>query len=134
MKKLLILLLFVAITLCGISQPLNNTGGRDKTDYLKKSRHQKTAAWILIGGGLFCAILGSIQVNSNYGGTDNSNSHGLLIIGLAAIGGSIPLFIASSHNKKKAASVGLKNELLPRVQSGGLVYHNSPALTLKIRL
>ena len=131
MKKLLSFLLFTATTLCSFSQ-VNSTEA--KTDYLKKSKHQKTAGWILLCGGALSASLGSVRVNSNYGGTDNSNSHAFLIVGLAAIGASIPLFIASSHNKHKSASIGLKNEPVPQVQSGGLVYHRIPSLTLKIRL
>ena len=131
MKKLLSFLLFTATTLCSFSQ-VNSTEA--KTDYLKKSKHQKTAGWILLCGGALSASLGSVRVNSNYGGTDNSNSHAFLIVGLAAIGASIPLFIASSHNKHEAAALSLENEGAPQIRGSSLVYHSIPSLTLKFKL
>ncbi len=134
MKKLLTLLLLIAITLCGTSQSINNSGGQDETDYLKKSRHQKTAAWLLLGGGLLSASVGSVETNPDYGGTDNSNRTVFLVAGLAAIGVSIPLFIASAHNKHKAASLSLKTQPAPLIHKGSLVYQAIPSLTLKFRL
>ena len=83
-----------------------------KTDYLKKSKHQKTAAWILAGVGTLSVILGTIEVNPNSG--ENNNSSFFLAGGLVAIGASVPLFIASARNKKKGMSLSFKNNTVPR--------------------
>lgn len=54
------------------------------------------------------------------------------LTGIVSMLGSIPLFIASSKNKKKAASVSFKMEKIPAFQQRSFVYHSYPALSLKI--
>ncbi|MBL0129827.1 MAG: hypothetical protein IPP43_00815 [Chitinophagaceae bacterium] len=84
------------------SQQSNPTVTLTKKDYLQKSKHQKTAAWILVSGGSLCAMLGTIQFNfaGSDGEVNNSTGTVFLLTGLAAIGASIP-FIASSKIKRK---------------------------------
>jgi uncharacterized membrane protein YebE (DUF533 family) len=64
--------------------------------YLKKSKSQKTAAFILLGAGAVAFIVVSP-------GNLSFEASGNLIVagGLAALG-SIPLFIASGKNKRKS--------------------------------
>ncbi len=38
----------------------NSITGQAEEDYLLKSRHQKTAAWILLGGGVALCMTGSL--------------------------------------------------------------------------
>ena len=102
------------------------------TDYLKKSKTQKTLGWILMGAGIISAGLGSVQVNPNYG--SNTNRSGLLIVGLAAIGTSIPLFIASVKNRRKATSLSFQMHQIPQLQQTSIVYYPMPSLRLKISL
>ncbi len=47
---------------------------------------------------------------------------------------SIPFFINSSMNKKKAAGVSFNMEKIPAVQQKSLVVHSYPALSFKIHL
>ena len=54
--------------------------------------------------------------------------------GLVIVATSIPLFIASSKNKKKAMSMSFKNESAPRLVKSNLVYLSVPSLNLKISL
>lgn len=83
----------------------------EASDYLLKSRNQKTGAFILMGLGCAAVITGIIIESKN--SVDNlystivdesTNNSGAIIAGAGAglILGSIPLFIASSRNKKKA--------------------------------
>ena len=102
------------------------------TDYLKKSKTQKTLGWILMGSGIVSTGVGSIQVNPNYG--SNTNRNGLLIVGLAAIGTSIPLFIASVKNRRKATSLSFQMHQIPQLQQTSIVYYPMPSLRLKISL
>jgi hypothetical protein len=87
---------------------------------LQKSKNQKTAAWILLGGGLAMAVTGTIVYNHAYNkaaeedpigtlfsmGTNVNPTDAVVATGgaLAAVG-SIPLFIASGKNKKKARAL-----------------------------
>src|SRR5690242_2043853 len=72
-----------------------------KTDYLRKSKNQKTAAWVLLGGGLAMSITGMIIYSNDYNkavandpwyfGT-NANPTGAVIatVGILSSLGSIP--------------------------------------------
>ncbi len=91
-----------------VSEPIS-----DYDRYMKKSYNKNTAAWILVSGGALCTVIGVINLSqaplyiwdsneqkkaenkANFGGT-------LAIIGIAAMLGSIPLFISSSIYKSKA--------------------------------
>jgi len=48
--------------------------------------------------------------------------------------GSIPVFIASSKNERKAASFSFNNMMTPQIKNSSLVYKPIPAVTLKINL
>ena len=108
---------------------------RDAAPLFKKAKKQKTAAWILLAGGVGLFIVGeSIIVNE--GAKEFSNNLGASIGGIITLGygytpppkvthstiapvmvysgigamlGSIPLFIASHKNKREARLI-LKDE------------------------
>jgi len=96
-------------------------------DLLEKSKHQHSAALaLLIGGGtlvtgsLIWALTRSNNDNTGYAKYD---APGIVLVGgLAAMLGSIPLFIASSRNKKKALTAYFKFD------------NYVPGLSLKFRL
>ncbi len=148
MSKLLFsIVLLLVLTSSSFCQQTNPSPALTKQDYLKKSKRQKTAAWILLGGGVVLSFAG-IAVGLN-DATNNligifyleqpnsSNSVDVLIVsGLAAMAGSIPLFIASSKNKKKAnaVSVSFKMETRSTVQQLAIVRTAYPSLSLKLNL
>lgn len=118
-----------------------------KADYLKKSKNQSTAAWILVGGGAAMVSIGSIigltdateAIGSIFTGeTDEPSDAGpiLFYTGAAAMLGSIPLFIASSRNKRKANSMSafFKMENRPLLHRSSFTKASYPALTFKIKL
>ena len=102
-----------------------------KAEYLKKSKHQKRAAWILLGAGSLAAVLGTIEVNPNYG--ESTNKPFLFIGGLVMVGASVPMFTASARNKKRAMSLSFKNNTAPQFGNGDL-YSYIPSISLKIGL
>ena len=86
----------------------------EKTDYLQKSRNQKTGAWILVGVGAVGIVTGIIVESKksveNFANifteeqkTDNTGSF-IAVAGACMALGSIPLFISSSKNKRKASA------------------------------
>jgi len=118
-----------------------------KTEYLRKSKNQKTIAWVLMGGGIAMTITGMIILSNDYNNAvlddpwavgTNTNPTGAVIgtVGLLSCAGSIPLFIASGKNKRRALSVstGFKMEKASVIQGAGLVKKSYPALSLKIGL
>jgi hypothetical protein len=142
MKKALFLLMLIATATCGFSQHINNIKPTVNIDYVQKSKHQKIAAWILLGGGVILTTAGTAKVISNtnldpFNGEPlyKANSGDVLIlVGTASMVGSIPLFIASSRNKRKAISLSLKNEYSRQIQKGIVACKIVPSLSMKIEL
>lgn len=151
MKKFLFLLTLTIITVCGFSQTINREVPNVKIDYPQKSKHQKTAAWILLGGGfalsttcLFVATTKvTVDIINTYGGVitgSPASQHNyttesiLLVSGTVAMLSSIPLFIAASKNKKKGIILSLKNEMLPQIQNSSFIYQPYPAVSFKTPL
>jgi hypothetical protein len=132
---LLTTLLFFSLQV--FSQQTNPTQTLIKQDYLKKSKNQKTTAWVLLGGGVLAggiglaSAVGSVCIGCPEKPKDQS---GWAIAGGALVVSSIPFFIASSKNKKKAAAISFKMEKTPALQQQGFVYHSYAALTLKIAI
>jgi hypothetical protein len=126
-----IMLLMTATSFC---QQANPPQPLTKNDYLQKSKNQKTAAWVLLGGGLALAVGGALlDVNSDW---SSSETPYLVVItaGCASMLGSIPLFISAAKNKRKAmnaaAYIGIQRD--PAITNSGLTLHSVPTLLLKL--
>lgn len=132
------------------AEPLNPLA---RESYLEKSKTQKTVAWVLMGIGAgilgYTAIDASVnkaadRVGGFIGGLQTGRimepekrSYGVPIaIGLASIVGSIVLFSAAAKNRKYAAdaSVYLKMERTPALQSPAIPNPSHPAILVKISL
>src|SRR6266542_6050011 len=137
MKEILTFCLLLSIAITTFSQPDTVIPNRSiKTDYLKKSKNQKTIAWVLLGGGTTMLVTGLIiarnaPANPN---EDFNNGASLSVIGVLVDLASIPFFIAGARNKGKALSVSLKKDLVPKMKQGMLVHTPVPTLTLVLKL
>jgi len=153
MKKIIVyilLLIFPAVAFC---QSVPNDLPTVKTDYLKKSKNQKTAAWVLLGGGFVLSttsiLIATPKVEEDYVNifagvfsgepapqNDYTAENILLVTGTVAMLGSIPLFIASKKNKKKAmdVSANIKMENATMILKQSFVQSSYPAIALKIKL
>ncbi|MES1214639.1 MAG: hypothetical protein ABUT20_03900 [Bacteroidota bacterium] len=156
MKKIISFMLALVITESAFSQQLTPSPTFTKQDYLQKSKQQKTAAWVLLGGGFALSSIGAIVAapkaaedigyvalllpniivgNPQPEPQNDYTAETILIIGgTAAMLSSIPLFIASGKNKRKAMSLSFKNETVPQLYKSSLVYNSIPSLTLKFKL
>ncbi|HEX4875493.1 MAG TPA: hypothetical protein VFV31_02405 [Chitinophagaceae bacterium] len=145
MKKFLFSLLFV-IALLRVDAQAQAGKQLSKADYLKKSRNQNTAAWILMGGGVTMVSAGLIVGLSDAtealgsiftGETKEPSDAGpiLFYTGAASMLGSIPLFIASSRNKRNASGLSayFRLENRPLLQRSSFTKAAYPALALKIQ-
>ncbi len=127
--KSITLIIMLAFSLSVFSQQTTPTVNND---YLKKSKSQKTIAWLLTGGGAVVWFLGFSQYmdqTDNQGATKGKPA--MLIGGVSVISGII-LFKAFSKNKRRANAVGFKMEGIPAFQQRSFVYYSYPALSLKI--
>ena len=136
MKKIICILVFSTLVVTAFSQQNSISPEFTQQDYLKKSKHQKTAAWILAGVGLLSQAIYSTRVE-NHKRTDDNQSHGdgfFLATGIVAIAGSITLFVVAATNKKKSKSLSFRNEPIPQFQNNHFTYQATPTLAFKIQL
>lgn len=114
-----------------------------KTDYLKKSRKQKTTAVVLLTSGSILATVGLAMTLSNLSGLFDPNDppeHSsttadiLGYSGIAVAAGSIPFFVASSKNKKKAMRLSLKNERIPMIHEKKFFTRSVPSISMVMSL
>ncbi len=146
MKKFLLVLLIMSYLTDSKGQA-EKLSLMSKADYLKKSKNQSTAAWVLAGGGVVMVSAGAIiglndateAIGSIFSGETKEPSDAgpiLFYSGAAAMLGSIPLFIASSRNKRKANSMSafLKIENRPLLQKSSFIKTSYPAVGVKINL
>lgn len=140
MKKLISILLFLFISAASFGQPTTTTTLQLKADYLKKSKHQKTVATVMLISGpvliVAPALLVSIKSSKGKVGGDATQGivYGTIMVGFLCLPVSIPFFINSARYKKKGMSLSFKNESVPQIQKSSFVYKSLPSLTLKISL
>ena len=124
----MIYFLMLALPVISFCQKTNDSVPVVKTDYLAKSKSQKTAAFIFLGIGVTTLSIAAL-------GDVNFDALGVLVVvgGVSTIA-SIPLFIASGKNKRKAmkASAFIKMETVPLLQKQSYVQNSYPALSVNI--
>jgi hypothetical protein len=98
------------------------------------AKKQKTAAWIMLGGGAAVAIGSAIlDVSSDWTTSETPYLVGISL-GCASMLGNIPLFIASGRNKRKAmnASTYFQMRQSPVPTNTGIALRSTPTLSLKL--
>jgi hypothetical protein len=136
MKKILVCTVLLMLTISSFSQNTNYGQTFTREEYLKKSRNQNTAAWILLGSGVALAGAGIITGNQNEVSFENAATGVVLAcIGVLSVAGSITLFSASGRNKRKAlnASAWFNIPSYPFDRHTGVSFRSSPALLVKIK-
>ena len=150
MKKIIILTMFLAFVSASFGQQITPNQNWKESDYYKKSKKQKTAAWILTSAGTV-GLLATLTADASQVtegalitvislGTEEPPAYKSYtvpyLLSTASLLSGIYLFIASSKNKKKAkaASVFIDMENARVLQ--GTVLHNQsfPSVGVKIHL
>ena len=132
--KILIACLAMLIMASSVQSQTTSTTPTTKQDFLKRSKNQKTAAWLFLAGGGTLIFLGSKDVDNKLGNSEETRSTAAVVAGIACVSVSTVLFIASSRNKKKAESMAFKMEKAPVLQQGSFAYSSYPAVSFRIRL
>ena len=137
MKKSLFYFLLLAMPATIFCQKTNDSVPDIKTHYLVKSKNQKTAAWVLLGGGTALIGIGFLIGDSKNATFDDAGT-GVVLggIGFLSAVGSIPLFIASGKNKRRAmkATTFIKMENTRMIHNQSFVQTSYPAIAFKIKL
>ena len=128
MKKIMVYFLLLAMPATSFCQKTNDSVPIVKTDYLAKSKNQKTAGWVLLGGGT--ALIGAgFLIGDNKNSTFDDAATGALLAGIGVLSaiGSIPLFIASGNNKRKGVNMSANFKM----ENATSVY---PAVAFRVKL
>lgn len=131
MKEIILFTMLLIVSSATFSQQTNSGSSMTKQDYLQKSKNQKTAAWIMLGGGTVAGIGGVLWATSDIF-SKNAGPDILIFTGAAAMVGSIPLFIASGRNKRKAMSLSFNIQQVIQPMQYGFANHNIPSLSLRM--
>ena len=137
MKKVFVYVLLVAMPTTIFCQKTNDSVPDIKTHYIEKSKNQKTAAWILLGGGT--ALIGvGFLIGDNKNSTFDDAATGTFLAGIGVLStiGSIPLFIASGKNKRRAlrGTTFIKMEDTRMIHNQSFVQTSYPAIAFKLKL
>lgn len=131
MKKNIVSMLFLMLSGTTFSQQTtNNAAPATKSDYLQKSKSQKTTGWILLGVGVTCigiAAPGNVSLNT---------VPILVIGGGAAVLGSVFSFLSASKNKKRAdkMTASFKMETRSSAQHFSIGRTTYPAISVRVSL
>ncbi|MGH2554045.1 MAG: hypothetical protein ACRDEB_10025 [Chitinophagaceae bacterium] len=128
MKKIILFSLLLLLSATTFSQQTTTATSLTKTDYLRKSKNQKTAAWVLLGAGSACLAIAAP------GNVSFDILPALVIGGGGMVVASIPLFIASGKNKKKAMNMSFRFQHTPVPQGMGFAEKKIPSLSLSLHL
>ncbi len=130
MKQITICAMLIIFSATSFCQQTQTTKSLTREEYLKKSKTQKIVGFVFLGAG-------AITLISVSGGNTDFNTLGTVVVvgGLLTVA-SIPLFIASGRNKRKAknASVSFNFEKYQSIQQSQLSFHSFPAISLKLNL
>jgi hypothetical protein len=143
MKHILFLVLVMCCLGCFSQQQMSSPD-----DYLRKGRKLGTAGWILAGSGVTMVAAGTIiAIHTDWDALDyDDNSYGrnetikgagaIALIGTGVIAsiGSIPLFIMSASNKRRAASLSVSTQRYETIMQRRTANLSMPAVTLRVRL
>ncbi len=142
MKKIITLSLLISFATVSFAQDSIQKQAFTQTDYLKRSKNQKKAAWIATGVGTTVLVVTILSVAATPSfptyGDDEVETVGTIpsVIGLAFIATGAYLFIASGKNKRKAkgASVFIDIENAPALHQAMIRNESFPIIGVRIRL
>jgi len=138
MKKATVIFFLILFTTTSFCQQEPIKAKTTSADFLKKSKAQKTFAWVLAGtsvisyGKAFADMLDEDIFSDEY-----QHSYGLSLgIGTASLAGSIILFVASGKNKRKAraASAFIDMQRMPVLQGTFVINQSFPVIGVKIKI
>jgi hypothetical protein len=134
MKKQFVLFALLIPAFSSLAQQLSSSNSR--AYYEERSRRQKTAGWILLGSGTVMAVGGAMAFGKSWysGSYTETDIYGFVMLGgVASTIVSIPFFVNSGKNARKAATLSLKNQpfLLPPRNS--ICLDAKPVVTLTIK-
>ena len=139
MKKAILFTILLVVSAASFSQQTNPSQPLAHENYLKKSKNQQTVALVLLGSGFVVTVVGFVVASNHiwedfFTGRESARGTGAAITALALMAGSVPVYIASRKNRRKAFSLSFTNEKRPYLYKNSLTNKFIPSLTLGVNL
>jgi hypothetical protein len=133
MKNNIVIIFLLALPFISLSQNAYSKKSLSHEEYLEKSKNQKNAGFAMLGGGSVLFLIG-FAIYSDQGLYTPDGVVFLAGVGAISVIASIPVFVSSGENARKAATLSFGNQphLFPQLNQSQLNFQ--PALTLKIAL
>jgi len=151
MKKLICLIVLAIVTFNLYSQEMQPVAHKPiKTDYLAKSKKQRTAGWILTGTGAAVFTFGMVVsmgemtedvaiglveaiTGEETPTTTRSKGGPLTITGLALVATGITFLSIAKKNKRKALSMSFINESSQQLRYNTVMNTSVPSVRLRLQ-
>ena len=95
----MIYFLLLVLPVTSFCQKTNDTVPDIKTDYMEKSKNQKTAAWVLLGGGVALIGTGFLVGDDKEASFDDAFT-GALLAGIGVLSTLLEAFLFLLHQEK----------------------------------
>lgn len=140
MKKIILITFLFALATASFAQQAVPKHSITQADYLKKSKRQKTWAWVSTGVGASTLLLtlfaDALSTAVTLGQGKATGTTAPYLIGAACVTTGVVLFVASGKNRKKANAVSafINMEKAQVLQRTLFRNHSFSAVGLKISL
>lgn len=146
MKNLLLVLFLTCVFESSFAQELASDSSKTitkETLLLKRKNQKKAANILLISGGSLILISGVVAIGeatifaTSWGSNEDNifnTSAAVFTVGLLVSAASIPFYISSGKNKRKAAALSFQQQKIPYLQGSNVATCMIPALSIKIKL
>ncbi|MEJ7739464.1 MAG: hypothetical protein WKF97_18735 [Chitinophagaceae bacterium] len=136
MRKAILSGLLLIVMVSSFGQLSTSSPAPTRQYYLTKAKNQSTAGKVLAIGGIASIVTPIIILAPGNTSLDGVFT-GLTVIGVGTVAalGSIPLFMASERNKKRArkATTYINVEGVSYIKQQDMAFHRYPAVTIRIR-
>jgi len=134
-KSLITLLLILFVLPCTLGQQLNSEKRAKQETYLEISQRQQKTGWILLGTGAATTVIGIAAFSNSWdsGSDSTTDLFGFVMLGgLISTFSSIPFFISSGVNKRRANRIAFSIYSQPYMnfELTGLTLKPQPAIKI----
>ena len=115
------------------SQPANNKPPLFK-DFNHQNKIEKNTGYILLGSGITAIVVPIIMAINEYEHGEEDFTIGFISmgVGIALVACSVPILVMERKNKRKEASLFIKNEKVIHLQNDRNHVNSIPALSISV--
>lgn len=138
MRKVILLALLLHGAAASYGQQAGPAPTSPQDEYLRKSKSQKTGAWLLIGLGTVVFVSSAANDINSMFDAEAQTHDAFYIASAASVAGAAYLFVAAARNKRKAGEAAvatlLQLEPVPQPLTHRTAARSYPSLGITVKL